>query len=93
MISQMAQHNFFARNALLTTNSPSLLASLQPPSQTRFILLTATSRFPVQSGRAPAPHCIADKTVVGASSDFQSHSHTVPKEPSPTSLMAEYSRG
>jgi hypothetical protein len=32
---------------------------------------------------------MADKTVVDGISDFQSHSHTVPKDPSPTSLMAE----
>jgi hypothetical protein len=75
------------RLGVLTSNSPNLLASAQPPCHALFIRLTATNRFPTQSCRAPAPHCIADRTRQGESAEFQSHSQTVPKEPSPTHLI------
>lgn len=54
--------------------------------------LTATKRFPAQSGLAPAPHCIGDKGVFGGSVPCQSQSQTVPNEPSPRTLRGVYER-
>lgn len=75
-----------------TSSSLSFLHSSQPPSQRFFILLTATSRLLAYSGRAPGPHCIADSGVLGGKLPCQSHNHTVPNEPSPTTLRGVYVR-
>lgn len=77
---------------LRTSSSFRLLHSSQPPSHRFFILLRATKRFPAHSGLAPAPHCIGDSGVFGGRGECQSTSHTVPNEPSPTTLIKEYDR-
>ncbi len=67
----------------LTTSSPNVLACFHPPSHIRFILFSATNLLPAHSGRAPAPHCIAERRVPDRTGECQSQSQTVPKEPSP----------
>lgn len=75
-----------------TSSSLSLLHSSQPPSHLFFILFTATRRFPAHSGRAPPPHCIGERGVLGGRSPCQSQRRTVPKEPSPSILIGVYER-
>ena len=75
-----------------TSSSLRRLHSSQPPSHLFFIRFTATSLLFAYSGRAPAPHCMAERGVLGGSVPCQSQSQTVPKEPSPTTLRGVYVR-
>ena len=75
-----------------TSSSLSFLHSSQPPSHRFFILLRATRRLLAYSGRAPGPHCMAERGVFGGKVPCQSHNHTVPNEPSPTTLRGVYVR-
>lgn len=86
------EHDKKNRNNRITSSSFNRRHSSHPPSHFFFILLTATSLFPAHSGRAPAPHCIGDNGVLGGSVPCQSQSHTVPNEPSPTTLRGVQDR-
>lgn len=88
------RRQLLARTNLLSAFIPSRLTTRphHPPSHLLFIRLTATNRLPTHSGLAPAPHCIGERGVLGGSVPCQSHNHTVPKEPSPSTLRGVYER-